>query len=246
MLRQSRPGSRIPRTMNGTDLYLLGLFNGFAHRSSTFDASVVFLADQPMVKSGLLGSLLWVAWFRRDHSQKLHRELVISTLVATIASLIFVKIVRSLLPFRLRPIHDLASGFTLPYHVTTETLWNWSSFPSDTAAMVFALAGGLAIIWRRWGWLALVYSLVVVSFPRIYLGYHYPSDVAAGAVIGVLSVFILGREKIRRPLTRRVLTWSERYPGVFYWALFLLTCEVAAGFDNTRQTIIALGKLFRS
>jgi undecaprenyl-diphosphatase len=232
--------------MNGFDSYLLGLFNSFAHRSSTFDAAVVFLADQPLVKAGLLTSLLWLAWFRPDSNQKVHRELVISTLVATIASLIFVKIVRSLLPFRLRPIHDLASGFTLPYHVTTETLWNWSSFPSDTAAMVFALAAGLAIIWRGWGWLALVYSLVVVALPRIYLGYHYPSDVGAAAVIGILIAFILTRDPIRRPLTRRVLAWSERSPGVFYCASFLVTCEVSAVFENARNTIVAIAKLFRS
>jgi undecaprenyl-diphosphatase len=96
--------------MNAVDLYLLGFLNKFAHRSSVFDASVSFLADQALLKAGLLTSLLWLAWFRPDPSQKLRRELVISTLAATITSLVLAKVFRSLLPFRLRPIHDLASG----------------------------------------------------------------------------------------------------------------------------------------
>jgi undecaprenyl-diphosphatase len=234
------------RAMNAIDLYFLKLLNNFAHRSSIFDGSISFLSDQALLKGGLLTSVLWLAWFRPDPSQKLRRELVISTLAATITSLILSKVIRSLLPFRLRPIHDLASGFTLPYHVTSEALWNWSSFPSDTAAMVFALSGGLLIIWGRWGWLAILYSLVVICVPRIYLGYHYPSDIAAGALIGVLSALIIGHKEIRTPLTRPFLVWSECYPGAFYCAFFLLTCEVAAVFENARQIIIAAGKLLRN
>jgi undecaprenyl-diphosphatase len=231
--------------MNEIDLYLLKFLNNFAHRSNVIDASVSFLADQVILKGGLLTAVLWLAWFRPDPRQKLRRELVISTLAATIVSLVLVKFIRSLVPFRLRPIHDLASGFTLPYHVSSESLWNWSSFPSDTAAMAFALSGGLLMIWGRWGWLAILYSLVVICIPRIYLGYHYPSDVVAGALIGFLIALIMGRNEIRTSLSRRFLLWSERYPGAFYCAFFLLTCEVAATFENTRRIVGAAWKLSR-
>jgi undecaprenyl-diphosphatase len=234
------------RAMNAIDLYFLKLLNNFAHRSSMFDAAVGFLADQALLKGGLLTSVLWLAWFRPDPNQRLRRELVISTLAATITSLLLAKVIRSLLPFRLRPIHDLASGFTLPYYVTTESLWNWSSFPSDTAAMAFALSMGLLMIWGRWGWLAILYSLVVICVPRIYLGYHYPSDIAAGAVIGVLSALIIGHKEIRTSLARPLLGWSQCYLGAFYCAFFLLTYEVGSVFENTRQIIIAAGKLLRN
>ena len=51
------------------------------------------------------------------------------------------------------------------------------------------------MIWGRWGGLAILYSLLVICVPRIYLGYHYPSDVAAGALIGCLSALILGHQE---------------------------------------------------
>ena len=213
----------LPDTLNGInaiDLYFLNLLNSFAHRSSIFDASVSFLSDQALLKGGLLTSVLWLAWFRPDPSQKLRRELVISTLAATITSLLLAKVFRSLLPFRLRPIHDLAIGFTLPYHVTSEALWNWSSFPSDTAAMVFALSGGLLMIWGRWGWLAILYSLIVICVPRVYLGYHYPSDIAAGALIGVLSALITGHKRNQDPADATVSVMERMLPGRFLLCFF--------------------------
>ncbi|WP_141937195.1 phosphatase PAP2 family protein [Bradyrhizobium sp. UNPA324] len=227
------------------DLVLLRFINSFAHRSSSFDASVSFLADLPLLKGALLTSILWLVWFQPYRNQETRRELVISTLAATITSLVLAKVIRSLLPFRLRPIHDAATGFTRPYYVSSETLWNWSSFPSDTAAMVFALAVGLLIIYGRWGWLAILYSLVVVGIPRIYLGYHYPSDVAAGAVLGGLFAYIMSRDEIRTPLSRPLLSLSQCYPGAFYCAFFVLTYEIATVFENTRQIIAVVSKLFR-
>jgi hypothetical protein len=52
--------------MNAVDLYLLKVLNNFAHRSNIFDASVSFLADQALLKGGLLTAVLWLAWFRPD------------------------------------------------------------------------------------------------------------------------------------------------------------------------------------
>jgi hypothetical protein len=98
----------------------------------------------------------------------------------------------------------------------------------------------------RWGWLAILYSLVVICIPRIYLGYHYPSDIVAGALIGFLIARIMGRNEIRTSLSSRFLVWSQCYPGAFYCAFFLLTCEVAAVFENTRQIVVAAWKLSRN
>ncbi|MBB4380710.1 phosphatase PAP2 family protein [Bradyrhizobium sp. SBR1B] len=227
------------------DLVLLRLVNSIAHRSSSFDACVSFLADLPLFKGAVLTSVLWLVWFQPDRDKQLRRALVVSTLLGTIASLVLAKVIRSVLPFRLRPIHDATSGFILPYHVSSETLWNWSSFPSDTAAMAFALAGGILMIRREWGYIAALYSLVVICIPRIYLGYHYPSDVAAGALLGGLSAFVMSWYPIRSPLSRPILSWSQCSPGTFYCAFFVLTYEVATVFENTRQILVAAGKLFR-
>lgn len=58
------------------------------------------------------------------------------------------------------------------------------SFPSGHASRAFAAAGLLGQRLRRWRWP--LYALASgIGFSRIYLGLHYPSDVLAGALLGL-------------------------------------------------------------
>lgn len=65
------------------------------------------------------------------------------------------------------------------------------SFPSSHAVNTFAAATLFSLFYRRWvPWVA--YGLAgVVSYSRIYLGLHYPSDVVGGAVVGILCALVV-------------------------------------------------------
>jgi len=67
-------------------------------------------------------------------------------------------------------------------------LWpapNYPSFPSGHAALAFATAVVLGLSYRRkWVWLAAILGAGLISISRIYLGFHYPSDILGGAVLG--------------------------------------------------------------
>lgn len=59
-----------------------------------------------------------------------------------------------------------------------------TSFPSGHAASAFAGAFVLGCAWpRRRAWLFLLAALIAVS--RVYIGVHYPLDVAAGTLVGL-------------------------------------------------------------
>ena len=72
------------------------------------------------------------------------------------------------------------------------------SFPSDHATAVGAVAAGLWLANRRLGLLAAGLG-VVMAVARVYVGAHYPGDVAAGLVLGAVTVVAL------RPVARKVL-----------------------------------------
>ncbi len=60
------------------------------------------------------------------------------------------------------------------------------SFPSGHTLSCFEAAGVLMICDRkRFGWAALVVA-ILISFSRLYLYVHYPSDVLAGIVLGLI------------------------------------------------------------
>lgn len=83
------------------------------------------------------------------------------------------------------------------------------SFPSDHATMAGAAAVGVLLVSRRLGLLAVVLA-VVMAFTRVYVGSHYPWDVAAGLALGAL-VTGLGWVVLRRPLTA-LTTWLRATP----------------------------------
>ncbi|MFI7286246.1 bifunctional phosphatase PAP2/diacylglycerol kinase family protein [Streptomyces anulatus] len=65
-----------------------------------------------------------------------------------------------------------------------------TSFPSGHAASAAAFAAGVALESKGWG--AVVAPVAVaVAASRVYTGVHYPSDVLAGAALGVGAAFAL-------------------------------------------------------
>lgn len=85
---------------------------------------------------------------------------------------------------RLRPCHDPDLSATLNL---VNGCGGQFSFMSSHAANAFALTVFMALVlprrYRAAKWLLLTWS-VVVSYSRIYLAAHFPSDVLAGAVLG--------------------------------------------------------------
>jgi undecaprenyl-diphosphatase len=96
---------------------------------------------------------------------------------------------------------------TLPAVVPLDTE-SGSSFPSGHSERIFALA---AVFPTRKSWKVLILYLlaVIVAFSRIYVGVHYPFDVAVGILIG----FIVGKITLR--LQDTVLKVAKRLAGLF-------------------------------
>ncbi len=91
--------------------------------------------------------------------------------------------------FRPRPFVTLLDTHLLIVKEATE-----KSFPSNHAALAFALAMSVYLINKKWGWFFLILA-GLVGWGRIFVGVHYPSDILAGLGVGILSVLLIRRLK---------------------------------------------------
>lgn len=85
-----------------------------------------------------------------------------------------------------RPMH-FADGGVIGLHPNVAD-WTYQSFPSGHSTTVFALAAVLGFVSPRWFKPALALA-VLVGVSRVGLGVHYPSDVVAGAFVGIVGAY---------------------------------------------------------
>ena len=96
---------------------------------------------------------------------------------------------------RVRPCDAL--GWCAPLWIHSP---DGGSFPNDHAAESFAIAA--FVMWRspRLGAPLVLYA-AIVAWSRCVLGVHYPSDVLAGSILGVVIASAFALELRRRELT---------------------------------------------
>jgi hypothetical protein len=84
-----------------------------------------------------------------------------------------------------------------PGEIFVNSPTNDPSFPSGHTLLAFATATSLALEYKKWYVTGPAYLWAgSVGFSRMYLGKHYPSDVLAGAAIGILSGVVSHRFSI--------------------------------------------------
>lgn len=109
---------------------------------------------------------------------------------------------------RARP---LVTGVADPY-VFSPFKWTaeYASLPSGHATTAFAVAVAFGTLWPRWRTVLWVYALLI-AVSRVVLTAHYPSDVLAAAVVGVVGALL-----VRRWFALRGLGFSIAPDGVLH------------------------------
>jgi len=220
--------------VNWFDFPIVHFLNSFVHRSWAADALFVEMSGNTLLRAGALMAVYWWAWFNPGKETGEKREILTLTLFNSVLAVLVARALAAGLPFRERPLRNPLLHLQLAYTLKPDTLLHWSSFPSDNAVLCFCVAAGLWMVSRRLGALAIGYA-ALISFDRVFLGIHYPTDVLGGALLG-LGIAYLCKVARLRSAARALLEYVDRAPGYFYGFLFVWTCELAEMFGSLLKT----------
>jgi undecaprenyl-diphosphatase len=230
---------------------LLGFFGGIdakiyyflcrAHGNWFLDRMASFQESNTLLKSGVFIAVYWYFWFRQGPGRDKRRASIVTIIGGTLTGLVITRVVATLLPFRVRPLYDPKFlNYPLSFPAPNNFV-DWSSFPSDHAAYLGALAFGLIYLSRRLTIPVTGYLAGWICFPRMYLGIHYFSDVVCGAAIGAAAVWAALRIGVNRSRpAQALLAFPDAKPEWFYPTAFLVLYEMSVIFYDLRSAARAV------
>ncbi len=150
--------------------------NDLAGHNVWLDRFVVFAAD----KMGyLLILFVLVLFWKRNYFKKV---VFVSFGSAIVSRFVFVTIIRYFI-YSPRPFLILENMHQLLPE-------DGSSFPSGHASFYFALAMAVYLYNKKAGYIYLILA-GLMGIARIFVGVHWPLDIVAGAVLGVVVAYVM-------------------------------------------------------
>lgn len=105
------------------------------------------------------------------------------------------------------------------------------SFPSDSTLVYLTVAIGFAPLSRKACASLIAFTLLAISFPRIYLGGHYPIDVLASIIMAVVAAILVRLWGARSGMSR-FLEWAATRGRVTEFFVFAWLFELGEGFRS--------------
>lgn len=167
------------------DKAIVQAFNSLMGHIQVLDELVKGLANDYFLIIGANLGILYLWFSANEPKQRLiNQNISLQSLAAMGISTGLVSLLNQVV-FRPRPFDELP--ITVLLYQPTD-----SSFPANSAAVLFAIAASVWLGNRKAG---ILFFLVagLHSLARIYAGMYYPLDIFAGAVIGILSALAVRR-----------------------------------------------------
>lgn len=196
------------------------------------------IANSNELKGVFSALMFWYLWFGKADGNLERRYTLLAMALSTSVAIFIGIVLAQVLPFKDRPRADPeVAGDSV---AQTPFFEEWSSMPSDHAVMFFALATGFFLVSRKAGVVALLHAAIIVCLPRVLIGFHYVSDIMAGALIGTITS-LLATPVFSKFL--RSMSFLGRVPDrMLYLLIFMITFSFGTMFNSIR----AAGEIMKS
>jgi len=166
------------------DYLIFQKLNSFVGKWPLLDSLAVFSAEY----LGYFLILILFMYFLKD--SKKYKPILIKSLLAAFFSRFVVAEIIRLFWERQRPFIVENNVNLLLEHSASP------SFPSGHAAFFFAFSAMVYFYNKKTGILFLIASFLV-SISRVYGGIHWPSDILAGALVGIISAYFINKISLK-------------------------------------------------
>jgi len=156
--------------------------NSLAGRWPALDRLATLLASDYLLPV-LIAAAAWSLWFlgRNAQARTAHQLGFIYAACGAALANLSIRLL-NLAFYRPRPFVAL-DDVTVVFYRPTD-----SSFPSNAAAFAFAMAAGAWLVHRPLG-IGIGAAALLYCAARLFVGMHYPLDMLAGALFGVLAAY---------------------------------------------------------
>ncbi len=168
--------------MNALDLKLFYWLNSFSGINGWLDNIIIFAGKYTYLSLIVIVALFLFLVFGKDRRRNI--LMVIEALAAGIASRFVVTEIIRYFYDKPRPFEVLSDIHQLLVRAPG------GSFPSGHAAFFFALATTVFLYRSKWSILFLI-AAFTIGVARVTGSIHWPSDILAGAVVGILTSVVV-------------------------------------------------------
>jgi len=188
------------------DTILFQYINGLAGKIPVIDVFFKGFSNDYFAAITCCLILIWL-WFgtrdpaRRDINQRAVLVAAISIGLTNALVAISNAVYFRTRPFDILPLQEMHLLFYRPTD---------PSFPSNLAAVLFAIAVPVFLKNKSWGTVLLVIA-TLAGFGRVFMGIHYPFDILGGAFVGTLGAFCaLGTARLINPLINIIMKFLRK------------------------------------
>ncbi|BFH60120.1 undecaprenyl-diphosphatase [Paenibacillus azoreducens] len=182
--------------MSQWNIDMFRAINDLGKQFPFLNPAAVFVAEYMLY---VLALAMLVYWFTRSSR---NRMMVIQAGLAFVLAEIIGKLAGKIYEHH-QPFAELPHVNKLIDHAID------NSFPSDHTILFFSVCVSFWLVRRMEGWLWLALACCV-AVSRIWVGVHYPVDIAAGALIGIISALFIYWLAPKLGMIKRLLALYEK------------------------------------
>jgi membrane-associated phospholipid phosphatase len=210
--------------------------------NGTRDTLAQFLTVNALASTWVFAAVFYVYWRIEDERTKWRRSRLTETFICFCVAMGVTLMVR---PWIAWPAPSLVQPFRALY---PDYFWNEGNpncFPSHSTLIYMIVAAGFWPFKRWLSALMMLWVLIAISLPRLYVGGHYPIDVAAAILLAAMAVpatrWVCSNRRVSELIDRII---SKKMPLELF--LFLWLFELAEGFRSSQFIATGLARVARS